>query len=67
MMAAMTTTTPESRARLAYTAYGKAVNFLNKDGQPMPAFDDLPQGTRDAWQASAQLIWDLATTGQAKL
>lgn len=37
----MTTTTPESRARIAYTAYGRAVGFINKDGDPMPAFDEL--------------------------
>lgn len=62
-----TTSTPESRARLAYTAYGKAVNFISHTGQPMPAFDELPQGTQAAWQASSQLIWELATTGRAKL
>lgn len=58
----MTTTTPESRARIAYTAYGRKVNFRNFQGDPMPSFDELPQAIRDAWIASAGVIWDLATT-----
>jgi len=66
-MTADTTSTPESRARLAYTAYGKAVHYLNKDGQPMPHFDALPQQTRQAWAAAAGIIWDLAHTGRAAL
>lgn len=60
-----TTTTPESRARIAYTAYGRKTGFKNFRGDPMPAFDDLPETIRDAWIAAAGVIWDLATTGQA--
>jgi hypothetical protein len=62
-----TTSTPESRARLAYTAYGKAVDFRNKDGQLMPAFDKLGPRQRAGWTAAAGLIWSLATTGRATL
>lgn len=62
-----TDTTPESRARLAYNAYGKAVGFLDKDGRPLPVFDQLPHTTRLGWQAGTQIIWELATTGRATL
>lgn len=63
----MTTTTPESRARIAYTAYGKVTDFKNFQGDPMPLFDELPEKIRDAWVASAGVIWDLATTGRATI
>ena len=51
----MTTTTPESRARIAYTAYGKVTGFKNAQGNPMPIFDDLPpadQGCVDSLSRS---------------
>jgi hypothetical protein len=63
----VTTTTPESRARIAYTAYGRQTGFKNFVGDPMPAFDDLPDQIRGAWIAAAGVIWDLATTGHATL
>lgn len=63
----MTTTTPESRARIAYTAYGRKVDFKNFQGGPMPVFDDLPERIRGAWIAAAGVIWDLATTGHAQI
>lgn len=63
----MTTTTPESRARIAYTAYGRKTGFRNFQGGPMPLFDDLPVKIREAWIAAAGVIWDLATTGRATL
>lgn len=63
----MTTTTPESRARIAYTAYGKAVGFINKDGDPLPAFDELPPARRHGWQETARVIWELASTGKSTL
>jgi hypothetical protein len=63
----MTTTTPESRARIAYTAYGRKTDFKNFMGDPMPTFDDLPETIRDAWIAAAGVIWDLATTGKATI
>lgn len=59
------TTTPESRARIAYTAYGRVTDFKNFRGEPMPKFDDLPENIRQAWQAASQTIWDLAKTGHA--
>lgn len=62
-----TSTTPESRARLAYAAYAKAVDHLDKDGRPLPEFDTLRQRQRTGWQASARIIWELATTGRASL
>jgi hypothetical protein len=63
----MTTTTRESRARIAYTAYGRTVNFKDHRGEPMPLFDDLTPAVREAWIVSANVIWDLATTGHASL
>lgn len=63
----MTTTTPESRARIAYTAYGRKTQFKNFMGDPMPSFDDLPATIREAWIAAANVIWDLATTGHATI
>lgn len=63
----MTTTTPESRARIAYTAYGRVTEFKNFRGDPMPVFDELPEQIKQAWIAAAGVIWDLATTGRAVL
>jgi hypothetical protein len=63
----MTTTAFESRAQLAYTAYAKAVGFVTKDGKPMPVFDELPVPIRHAWQETARVIWELASTGKATL
>jgi hypothetical protein len=62
-----TTTTPESRARIAYTAYGRVTGFKNFRGEPMPAFDDLPDQIKQAWTKAAGTIWDLATTGHATI
>lgn len=61
----MTTTTPESRARIAYTAYGRVTDFKNFQGNPMPKFDDLPDRIKEAWTNAAGAIWDLAKTGKA--
>lgn len=63
----MTTTTPESRARIAYIAYGKVTGFKNFRGDPMPEFEDLPETIREAWEAASQVIWDLASTGRASM
>ena len=60
-----TTTTPESRARIAYTAYGRITDFKNFQGDPMPEFDKLPDKIKQAWSSAANTIWDLATTGRA--
>jgi hypothetical protein len=62
-----TTTTPESRARIAYTAYGRVTGFKNFRGDPMPRFDALPPKIREAWIAAAGTVWNLATTGHATI
>lgn len=62
-----TTTTPESRGRIAYTAYGRKVDFRTHDGRPMPTFDELGPAQRSGWIGAAQVIWDLATTGHATI
>ena len=62
-----TTTTPESRGRLAYTAYGRAVNFKAFDGTDLKPWDELPAPILQAWIHAANAIWDLATTGRAEL
>lgn len=64
-MAPTTTTTPESRARLAYTAYGRTVGYKNFQGDQMPVFDELPQQIRKAWENAARVIWEIATTGKS--
>lgn len=63
----MTTTTPESRGHIAYTAYGRSTGFRNFQGNPMPNWDDLTPQIRDAWINAARVIWELATTGTAVL
>ncbi len=65
--AGMTTTTRESRGRMAYTAYCKTVQFKSIRGEDLPMFDEMPEDRREAWIVSANLIWDLATTGRATL
>jgi hypothetical protein len=61
----VTTTTPESRGRLAYTAFCRGA----AGGRPVvaPLFDELPLNEREGWIKAAGLIWDLATTGRATL
>jgi len=63
----MTTTTPESRARIAYTAYGRKVHFKAVNGEIMPMFGALPDERKEAWIAAANAVWDLATTGRADI
>lgn len=68
----MTTTTPESRARIAYTAYlrgkhrspGATISLIPPDA---PTFDGLPAAERDGWMKAADVLWSLATTGTATL
>jgi hypothetical protein len=62
-----TTTTPESRARIAYTAYGRVTGFRNFLGEPMPDFDNLPPKIQEAWTNAARVIWEIATTGRTEL
>ena len=56
----MTTTTPESRAQIAYTAYGRKVGFRSFTGAPLPMFGELPPGVRGGWMAAAASVWDPA-------
>jgi hypothetical protein len=60
----MTTTTAENRAQLAYTAYGKSLNFTDKQGEEMPTFIELSEPERVAWRVAADAIWELAKTGK---
>lgn len=41
-------------AQGAYAAYGQSTGGRNFRGEPMPDWDDLPDGIRIAWQAAAQ-------------
>jgi hypothetical protein len=63
----MTTTTRESRGRIAYTAYCRSVGFKAFNGDELPPFDRVPENIREAWMAAAGVIWDLATTGTATI
>lgn len=63
----MTTTTPESRGQIAYTAYGRVTGFKNFQGNEMPTWNELPENIREAWIKSANTIWDLAITGKATI
>jgi hypothetical protein len=63
----MTTTTPESRGQLAYTAYCRSVEFKAVNGDDLPVWADLPERIRQAWMKAAGVLWDLATTGHATL
>lgn len=62
-----TTSTPESRGQIAYTAYGKSVDFTAFNGEPMPMWHELDDRRRQAWINSARVVWDLATTGSATI
>jgi hypothetical protein len=44
----------DALAREAYRAYGATTDFKNFQGNPMPAFDDLPPKIREAWGAASQ-------------
>jgi hypothetical protein len=61
----MTTTTPESRARIAYTAYLRGVYGTDPAIASTPMFDELPTTEQRGWVKAANTVWDLATTGQA--
>jgi len=62
----MTTTTPESRARIAYTAYCRD-RYTPEEIGASPTFDQLPELERAGWLKAANTIWDLATTGRATI
>lgn len=62
----MTTTTPESRARIAFIAYCRA-RYGVEGAMLMPLFDQLPDEERAGWLKASDVLWKLATTGQATL
>jgi hypothetical protein len=41
-----------------YQAYGKAVDFKNYQGLPMPEWVDLPESIRFAWIAAARFAFE---------
>lgn len=43
-------------ALIAYTAYGQTTDFKNFQGNPMPAWQDLPDKIQEAWIASVQAV-----------
>jgi hypothetical protein len=43
-------------ARIAYQAYGKATDFKNYQGLPMPEFENLPEQIQQAWIAATQAV-----------
>jgi hypothetical protein len=45
-------------ARVAYEAYGKATDYKNYQGLPMPEWDDLTDTIRGAWRAAALAVVD---------
>ena len=46
-------------ARSAYMAYAASTGSKNFQGDPMPAFDDLPEPIRIAWQAAVRQAVDV--------
>lgn len=62
----MTTTTPESRGLIAYSAYTRSLMQANPSRTPL-SFDELPDDERDGWLNAARVLWDLATTGKATM
>ncbi len=63
-----TITTPESRGRIAYTAYCKSLVLQGqRTWDQLPPFDRLVLHDRDAWMRAADVLWTLATTGGFEL
>lgn len=56
-----------SLAVLAYNAYGAVTDHKNYQGLPMPAYEDLTDKIKEAWQAAVmavrqQVLWDEETS-----
>jgi hypothetical protein len=45
-----------SPGQVAYHAYGRAVDWLNFQGDSMPPWDKLPDRIRAAWEAAALAV-----------
>jgi hypothetical protein len=41
---------------IAYEAYGVSTGHLNFQGGEMPAWKDLPEAIRKAWEAAAEAV-----------
>lgn len=50
-------------AASAYRAYAASTGNKNFRGEPMPAFDDLPQAIRTAWEAAVRQAGDCIEHG----
>ncbi|MEV8324582.1 hypothetical protein [Kitasatospora sp. NPDC056731] len=48
--------TDKPGAQLAYEAYGTVTNFRNYQGNPMPAWADLPSIIRAAWATAESAV-----------
>jgi hypothetical protein len=61
----MTTTTPESRAAIAYVSYHRT---LAGPGVPIhvPAFSALGMVEQTAWRTAAEVVWSKARSGQGR-
>lgn len=46
----------DTLARVAYHAYGQVTDHKNYQGLPMPAYDELPETIRRAWEAAASAV-----------
>ena len=42
--------------RIAYEAYGEALDWQTFAGDPMPSWDEQDPGLKDAWDAAAQAV-----------
>lgn len=46
-----------NRGQIAYEAYGRVTDHKNYRGEPMPAWDDLPEPIKLAWIQAAVAAW----------
>lgn len=46
----------EKLVRIAYAAYGQVTDFKNYQGLPMPAYDDLTDKIKQAWEAAVMAV-----------
>lgn len=50
-------------AKGAYQAYGAVTDWKNFQGNPMPAYEDLPDQIKQAWEAASQYVVDEVIRG----
>lgn len=46
-------------AKECYHKYAEVTDFKNFRGEPMPAFDSLPDKIKEAWIAASRYAYDL--------